>query len=271
MDAPTGGVEDGAQDAAPAAGALGLSALLERLRGLFPEDTGRRIGQGYADVSVMLGGKALDDFVTGFTASGKAKARAFREADWGIQAAFVQAKTELLAFAHAIDWTDPFIVCLLLFHLLVLVTAWSWRDRAVGQLFIYLVLAALTFSAQSLNDYCREHWREMGIRQNYFDRRGVFMMIMFCAPMLAVTLFMTVHMLYQTASLMVMVGASKVRARARAEGRATKAEEGAGGSGSGAVDSSGDKKAGGEEATASGSDPAAGRAARRRLPPRRAG
>ena len=77
--------------------------------------------------------------------------------------------------------------------------------------------------AEYLNTTGNARWQEFGITQNYFDRGGIFMGIMVCAPLLMVCLCMLIHMIREASTLLKDVTQMKHSAKSRQ--KAKKEEE----------------------------------------------
>ena len=96
------------------------------------------------------------------------------------------------AFSAAVDWSEPWIRCLVSFHLLCLVLAIGFRKNVDAQSILFLVICGLVYFAETFNGYCHQHWRSFS-RQDYFDRAGVFAGVMFSGPLLTVLLIQVVR------------------------------------------------------------------------------
>ena len=80
--------------------------------------------------------------------------------------------------------------------------------------------------AEFLNSMGANRWRDFAT-QNYFDRGGIFMGIMFCAPLLIFCFFVLASMIREASCLLVDVKKMKIRVdekerKAKAEGRRKK-------------------------------------------------
>ena len=67
--------------------------------------------------------------------------------------------------------------------------------------------------AEILNGIGARRWKEFAITQNYFDKNGIFMGIMVCAPLLLVCLFMLISMIREASNLLVDVKKMKIDAQ----------------------------------------------------------
>ncbi|KAG8068545.1 hypothetical protein GUJ93_ZPchr0005g14523 [Zizania palustris] len=93
------------------------------------------------------------------------------------------AADSLVAFVHAVDWTEPWLMCLMAFHAILLLTAVASRRKANLQLFLLFLAYSGVYLAEKINSYMVEHWKSIA-RRNYFDRAGVFISVVWLAPLL---------------------------------------------------------------------------------------
>lgn len=108
----------------------------------------------------------------------------------------------LEAFATAVDWRETWIRGLVGGHVALWLVFGLTRRRHNCQVALFMVIVALVASAERLNTYGREHWEEFAT-QNYFDERGVFAAVLFCAPLLALSLVMMVNFIIVAANLLI--------------------------------------------------------------------
>ena len=96
------------------------------------------------------------------------------------------------AFAAAIQWTEPWIIVLLSFHVICLGLAFFTRKLAGFQCVMFLIICTLVFLAEKINTICSQRWQEF-TTQNYFDKNGVFASTMFSGPLLAIATIILVR------------------------------------------------------------------------------
>lgn len=118
------------------------------------------------------------------------------------------------AFTAAVDWSEPWIRGLLLFHLACLLLALGLRKNVDAQSVLFFGLCALVYFAENINSLCHQHWRAFS-RQDYFDRAGVFAGVMFSGPLIAVLLVQVVNFLYLAATSLVKVKRLELAERSR--------------------------------------------------------
>lgn len=91
-----------------------------------------------------------------------------------------------MGFYHAVTWRDPGVIGLLAFHAVYALACLLVCRHPTVHIGMFLLTCALSYSATYLNTFLAAHWRDFGFSQNYFDKHGVFMSSLFCAPLLLV-------------------------------------------------------------------------------------
>ena len=119
-----------------------------------------------------------------------------------------------MGFYYAVDWTETWILALLANHALLFAMAFLTRRVPAVQTAIFLVVLLAVACAERLNAVGNEHWREFAT-QNYFDPHGVFLAVVFCAPLLLAAFVIMLNALCMTSSLLVQVKKMEFRTKAR--------------------------------------------------------
>mmetsp|Transcript_11861 Transcript_11861/g.28169 ORF Transcript_11861/g.28169 Transcript_11861/m.28169 type:complete len:174 (-) Transcript_11861:194-715(-) len=134
---------------------------------------------------------------------------------------------DLKQFAAAVDWSEPWLICLLLSEAILLVSVLLFRRRTYYQTAVFFSSAVVVKFAETINNYLAAHWVEFST-QPYFDQRGVFISAVVSAPLILTMFIVLVNYLIQSASLLVKMKRKellyKARQRAREEGRTAGAE-----------------------------------------------
>ena len=119
----------------------------------------------------------------------------------------------LQAFRSAITWEEPFIIGLVAFQVVMFVLCIyvSRPDRSLApRLAVMITIACIIKCSETINEYAAQNW-ESFCTQNYFDRRGVFMMVMICCPLLLDSLIMLFLFLREASQLLVKVKTSQLK------------------------------------------------------------
>lgn len=148
-----------------------------------------------------------------------AQAKLFDAAFGAIREKFGEAKASLYAdamgFVHAVDFTERWIVLLLVFHAVLWLVIVASRARANVQMFLFAAIVLGTCSAERLNSIGAARWQSFA-GQNYFDKHGVFLSVMWSAPLLGDAFLIIFFALRSTARLLVQVKRAELRNARRA-------------------------------------------------------
>jgi len=126
------------------------------------------------------------------------------------------------AFRSAITWNEPFIIGLIAFQVIMFTAALyvSKRDRGIApRLTVMVMIGSLVKLSQHINSYAAEHWASFAT-QNYFDKRGVFIGIMFCGPLLLNCFMMLFLFLREASQLLIEVKKYEIKKQREKEAKA---------------------------------------------------
>lgn len=119
------------------------------------------------------------------------------------------------AFAAAVDWTEPWLRWLLLFHASLWCLALATARRGDTQhAAVFFFALALVRASRPLNTLAAVHWREFA-GQDYFDSHGVFASVMWAGPLLLLLSLMVLAAVVRAARLLVKVKRLQLRSSAR--------------------------------------------------------
>ena len=143
-----------------------------------------------------------------------------------------QAKPEGLveninAFRSAINWTEPFILGVVAFQIIMFITTLLVSRQNVGlvpRLSVMIFIAVLVRTAERWNAIAAQHWETIAT-QNYFDKNGVFVAIVVCSPLLLDCLIMLMLFVREAAQLLVKVKTNEMRRKKKATGGKKKNEK----------------------------------------------
>ncbi|GFR48364.1 hypothetical protein Agub_g10254, partial [Astrephomene gubernaculifera] len=139
----------------------------------------------------------------------------------------------LQGFINAINWREPWIIAILVFHGILLLTALTTRKRTTLQAIMFASAAGTIYVSERLNRLGGQHWERFAT-QNYFDPSGVFMSAVVSGPLLLVLLIVLVNYLISCAGMLIQAKKRELLYRAKQRAQAAKKDN--------AAASSGDKK-----------------------------
>lgn len=131
---------------------------------------------------------------------------------------------KLDAFRSAITWTEPFIIGLLAFQIVMFMLCLAVSRPNVGlapRISIMVFIAVLVRSAEKINEIAGQNWKEF-CTQNYFDRQGVFVAIMVSGPLLFYCLIMLMLFVREASQLLVTVKTNELKRKKKAQSRSKK-------------------------------------------------
>jgi hypothetical protein len=110
----------------------------------------------------------------------------------------------MLEFFKAVDWTEPWIIGVLLFHVLIVVSiVLLHRFQALNsQVALFGLLLILACLSETINEYGAKHWR-LFARHQYFDSNGFFITCIYSGPIVINCLLIIVLWLWSTAQLVI--------------------------------------------------------------------
>ena len=133
----------------------------------------------------------------------------------------------LQAFKAAINWTEPLIVGLLIFQLIMFVSTVMVikRGDTASRFGLLVFIAILVRLAERINAYAGKRWEEFAT-QNYFDTNGVFVLIFLAVPLLLDCVIMLVSFMREASSLLVEVKTRELKEKGKKKAKGNAGEGG---------------------------------------------
>ncbi|XP_073287627.1 uncharacterized protein [Primulina huaijiensis] len=125
------------------------------------------------------------------------------------------AYENFLGFFHAINWKEPWLICLISIHVFLLLVTFASRKNVNFQMCLFLLALGGVYLAERLNSFLAGNWRSFA-GQNYFDPHGLFLSVLWSGPLLVIAVLILVNTLFSTCQLIVRWKRAELRHRARA-------------------------------------------------------
>ncbi|KAH9626306.1 hypothetical protein KSS87_022289 [Heliosperma pusillum] len=131
-----------------------------------------------------------------------------------LRSGFGPAYDNFIGFFHAIDWKEPWLMGLLGFHFLLLLTFILSRKHVNFQMGLFLLALSGVYLAERLNRFLGNHWQSFAT-QNYFDPLGIFFSVLWSGPLLIIAMLILINTLFSLCHLIVRWKRAELRHRAR--------------------------------------------------------
>ncbi|KAH7484632.1 hypothetical protein KRP22_005796 [Phytophthora ramorum] len=122
----------------------------------------------------------------------------------------------MVQWYEAVDWTEPLIVGLLAFHVVLFVALFLTRKRLYTQFALFVLIIMMVVSTEAINKWARINWRSFAT-QRYFDEQGVFMGIFYAGPLLAAGFFQLLLSMKNMVDMVVVVKRAEFRQQLKAK------------------------------------------------------
>ena len=126
---------------------------------------------------------------------------------------------DVLGFYHAIDWSERWLLALLLFPLCVWLVVVGTRRHNTVQMVLLVALLAVVRSAEWINGVAGRHW-ELFASQQYFDKHGVFVSVMLSVNLLLAAFFILGNALRASVAMLIEVKKKECKHEAKRKAKA---------------------------------------------------
>ncbi|XP_059167917.1 transmembrane protein 18-like isoform X2 [Physella acuta] len=124
--------------------------------------------------------------------------------------------TGIYSYLETVDWSDPWFTGLFTFHIFTFVITFITRRKQMIQAAHFIILLLLVYCAETLNEQASLHWKLFS-KQQYFDSQGMFISIVWSAPLLLNCLVIVMIWILTSSQLIVSTGRLKLEAERRAK------------------------------------------------------
>ncbi|XP_029902385.1 transmembrane protein 18 [Myripristis murdjan] len=126
--------------------------------------------------------------------------------------------TSIWTFLLSVQWSEPWLIGLLLFHVLCLAVTVATCSFYRAQICHFLLLVGMVYSAEYLNELAAMNWRSFSNFQ-YFDSKGMFISLVYSIPLLFNTVIIVAVWVYRTFSTMTELKTLQLKRKARRANR----------------------------------------------------
>ncbi|XP_072553074.1 transmembrane protein 18 [Salminus brasiliensis] len=124
--------------------------------------------------------------------------------------------TSTWTFLQSVEWTEPWLLGLLAFHLVCLaLTLLTCRCYRL-QILLFLLMVSMVCSAEYLNEVAAMNWRSFSKFQ-YFDSKGMFISLVYSMPLLFNTVIIVAVWVKRTFSTMTELKTLQLKRKAARE------------------------------------------------------
>ncbi|XP_053962809.1 transmembrane protein 18 [Anastrepha ludens] len=119
-------------------------------------------------------------------------------------------------YLASIDWKDPWLIGLILLHVLTTVTTLMTRNSTNFQMFLFLILLSAAYCSESINEFAAARWKSFS-KQQYFDSKGLFISTVFSIPILLNCMLLVGAWMYNSFQIMVKLKRAQLLQRVKQE------------------------------------------------------
>ncbi|CAH1789922.1 unnamed protein product [Owenia fusiformis] len=116
----------------------------------------------------------------------------------------------ILSYLKSINWSEPWLCGLVAFHLIMLFLILVTRRHSNTQMILFFSLLSIAFFSEHINQWASSNWKLFS-KEQYFDSNGMFISILFSAPILVNCLIIVAFSLWDMSHLLISVGRAKAK------------------------------------------------------------
>ncbi|KAI9091718.1 transmembrane protein 18-domain-containing protein [Phlyctochytrium arcticum] len=148
----------------------------------------------HLDTSLPLGSTTWSDLLSTFS----------------LRTAWNELVQDSTDFIGAVDWSEPFLCAIIGFHIFLFAWIVGSRNMQGVTTLNFFGVGFLALLASPLNDLGKQHWKSFS-NTNYFDRSGLFMTLVWAAPLMMDLALIVIFLVSQSISMLVEVKRLQLR------------------------------------------------------------
>ncbi|XP_076069902.1 transmembrane protein 18 isoform X2 [Oratosquilla oratoria] len=125
--------------------------------------------------------------------------------------------TDLWSYLQTIDWSEGWLIGLVVFHILLTIFNIITRNHHAIQAVMFFILLLSVRSSELINEYAAANWKQFS-RQQYFDSQGLFISVVFSMPVLFNCMMMVINWLWISSNMMVTAKRAELELQQRPKG-----------------------------------------------------
>ena len=112
---------------------------------------------------------------------------------------------DAMGFVSAVSWREEkWLQYLLAMHVALFVFVFAMRRHFQTQMMILFAISAAVYASEHINAWAGENWRSFST-QNYFDKGGVFIGIVYAAPLLGIMFMQLLNAVWLCSNMLIKV------------------------------------------------------------------
>jgi len=108
-------------------------------------------------------------------------------------------------FLSHIDWTEPSVQAIVLFHIISFVIVIATRKKVNFQGSLFVILLVSIGCSEKINEFMAENYKKFHFKQQYFDSYGMFISLIYSAPVLVNCVIILINWFSYSTQLLVSV------------------------------------------------------------------